>query len=147
MNLSGKYYSIFKIYFCFCLPEWLLQKQGCHGNYCLWLLLFVKIAENVSLSLNFDRDNLSSEFMLILMKGVMPTVVDFSPPGLFRGSRYLQRKRISMLPGSVSGFMKARPRTTFWGSVTSLRYSAELLLKYCSDCGTWYAFMIFSQFF
>ena len=73
----------------------------------------MKIAEIVSLGLNFDRDNLSCEFMLILMKGVVPTAVDFSLPGLFRGSHYLPRKRISMLLGNASGCMKARPRATF----------------------------------
>ncbi len=109
----------------------------------------MKIAEIVSLSLNFDRDNLSCEFVLILMKGVMPTVVDFSLPGLFRGSHYLQRKRISMLLGNVSGCVKAGPRTTFWGSVTSLRYCAmhvldpiivhDTLFPHCS--------LLFSHFF
>lgn len=79
-----------------------------------------------------------AEFMLILMKGVMPTVVDLCLPGSFQGSHYLQRKRISMSLGSVSGSMKARPTKTFWGSVTSLRYSTVqciyLQLKQNSDC-------------
>lgn len=35
----------------------------------------MKITEIVSLSLNFDRDNLSCEFMLILLKSVVPTAV------------------------------------------------------------------------
>lgn len=72
------------------------------------LLLFMKIAEIVSLSLNFDHDNFSWEFMLIVMEGVMPTVLDFSPPGLFRGS-HLQRKRMSMLLGNGNECMKAKP--------------------------------------
>lgn len=98
------------------------------GVYCLWKLFLCS---------SFDQDNGPCKFMLILMKGVMPTVADFSPPDLFRGSHYLQRERISMWPGNANVCPEAKPRTTSWGSVTSLRYHrihfSSLLPKCCSD--------------